>query len=128
MGGNREINFDVVDEEQNTQTVTTTVAERIHFELTNDNLLFENKNYEASYEFAENVTIEEVYTDEENLYFRLSNNQYLLHGMTNIDFNGVLSAGVRILSREQFRLDYGESFLLDPSIRKLKTDPIGNSI
>ena len=27
------------------QTVTTTVAERIHFEITHDNLIFENKNY-----------------------------------------------------------------------------------
>ena len=59
--GNREINFEVVDEEQNTQTVTTTVAERIHFEISNDNLVFENKNYELIFaEVAQHLADEKV--------------------------------------------------------------------
>jgi DNA primase len=59
--GNREINFEVVDEEQNTQTVTTTVAERIHFEITTDHLLFENKNYELIFaEVAQHLADEKV--------------------------------------------------------------------
>lgn len=59
--GNREINFEVVDEEQNTQTVTTTVAERIHFEITNDQLTFENKNYELIFaEVAQHLADEKV--------------------------------------------------------------------
>lgn len=59
--GNREINFDVLDAEQNTQTVTTTVAERIHFEISNDSLNFENKNYELIFaEVAQHLADEKV--------------------------------------------------------------------
>ncbi|MBL0047527.1 MAG: DNA primase [Bacteroidetes bacterium] len=59
--GNREIHFEVMDEEQNMQTVTTTVAERIHFEITHDNLLFENKNYQLIFtEVAQHLADEKV--------------------------------------------------------------------
>lgn len=59
--GNREIHFEVMDEEQNVQTVTTTVAERIHFELTHDNLAFENKNFALVFEeVAQHLADEKV--------------------------------------------------------------------
>ncbi len=59
--GNREIHFEVIDEEENIQTVTTTVAERIHFEITHDNLVFENKNYELVFsEVAQHLAEEKV--------------------------------------------------------------------
>lgn len=43
--GNREIHFEIPDEEEQIQTHTTTVAERINTELKNDNLIFENNLY-----------------------------------------------------------------------------------
>ena len=59
--GNREIHFEVEDENKNMQTVTTTVAERIHFEITHDNLSFENKNYELIFaEVAQHLADEKV--------------------------------------------------------------------
>ena len=59
--GNREIHFEVEDENKNMQTVTTTVAERIHFEITHDNLIFENKNYELIFaEVAQHLADEKV--------------------------------------------------------------------
>lgn len=94
---------------------------------------FESRNYKVLHEFSDNVIIEEAYTDEEFLYFILSNGQYLVHGFTqyNMAFTAEevdSSASVRILSREQFYEDYGESFSLDPDIRKLKTGTQGNSV
>jgi len=48
--GNREIHFELIDEEQQVQNITTTVAERIHHELMQDNLQFENKTYGLVFE------------------------------------------------------------------------------
>ena len=90
---------------------------------------FDSINYEVSYEFPDNVIIEEAHTDDEDLYFRLSNNEYLLHrpGFF-IDADGALSTAVQIYSRDEIEQDFGESFNQDPDIRKLKTDPQGNSL
>lgn len=59
--GNREITFEVEDENQQLQTVTTTIAERIHFEITQDELSFENKDYELIFkEVAQHLKEDKV--------------------------------------------------------------------
>jgi hypothetical protein len=94
---------------------------------------FESRNYKVVHKFSDNVIIEEAYTDEEFVYFLLSNVQYLTHGFTqyNMAFTAEevdSSASVRIFSRDQFHEEYGDTFSLDPVIRKLKTDHQGNSV
>lgn len=88
---------------------------------------FNSRNYEVTYEFSDNVIIEEAHTDEEALYFRLSNNQYLVHDFTNIDADGNTSASASILSKNMIEDDFGESFSKDSDFRKLKIDSHGNS-
>lgn len=89
---------------------------------------FERGTHKVTHEFSGSVVIEEVFTDDESLYFRLSNEEYLLHSFTHLDASGEMSASVRILTKDEFYEAYGEPFLLDPSLRKLRTDGQGNSL
>jgi hypothetical protein len=88
---------------------------------------FDKSCYEVLFEFSDHVLVKEVYTDGENLYFRLSNNQYLMHDFANIDSDGNTSTSVSIIPKEIIDEDFGESFSNDPEFRKLNIDQEGNS-
>jgi hypothetical protein len=88
---------------------------------------FNSRNYKITYEFSEKVIIEEAYTDEEALYFRLSNNQYLIHNFANIDADGKTSANAALFSQDLIEEDYGVSFSRYPGFRKLTSGSEGNS-
>jgi hypothetical protein len=74
-----------------------------------------------------NVTIKDAHTDDDAVYIHLSSGMYLIHSFSVISADGSISASARLLTQQQFIDQYGDRFLSDPELRRLKTDLAGNS-